>query len=172
MSLATLKTKVEQLIEKAQSGGDYIVYPEWEYIRPANWLPRPELTLGEDTNEIWALIEVDESETEHDGAPIENAVVVAEGKKQFWKKYTPKKTNAYINEYQIANIPQEDIPNVVELIFNSIYPISMNYRYQRDAYIKLEIVSGTPFTNGSYYQDGFLSIPFLRVFDCEQPLYL
>lgn len=169
MSLATLKTKVEQLVEIAQNGGSSgggsseVYDPE---ARPGWWLPRPTVTAGDDINEVWALIEVLPDITEYDGEDISNAEIVANGYKQFWKRVSLTPSSNYV----IC----PDFPDAVELIVNcsayfilsrtagtSVY-YNNNAMKTLDSFGKLQFISGTDITVNSFNAGTFCGISGLR----------
>lgn len=86
MSINTLKTKVEQLIKKVEDFPELFEYGTANYTRPSWWLPYPELTSGENINEIFLLMEVLPDVMEYDGIDLSNTSVLKNGKKQFWKR--------------------------------------------------------------------------------------
>ena len=85
MSLATLKEKVEKLIDKIESFPVLTENTAVNYTRPSWWLPYPETAENKGINEIFLLIEVDSGVTEYDGTDLSNTAVLPNGRKQFWK---------------------------------------------------------------------------------------
>lgn len=151
MSLETLKNKVEQLIEKAQSGGssELIEYPDIGYTRPSFWLPRPTLTKGDNVNEVWALIEVLPDVMEYEGVHLSDIAILPNNKKQFWYMVEPELST----DGTYATLG--DVPNAIELIVNCIVPlrltpdtgVSTSQIYTltaRAIYRDVEIITGTP----------------------------
>lgn len=144
MSLETLRSKVEQLIEIAQSGGGStsdgaINYPNYNYVRPSWWLPRPTIISNASINEIWVLNEVDASLNEYDGIDIADAAVVRNGYKQFWQRIE-------------GNVLDHYLPDAIELIFNCKQTAYISAKMLTVSasiapgvtFPKLQIVTGTP----------------------------
>lgn len=158
MSLTTLKTKVEQLIEKAQSGDEStaIEYPEYGFVRPSWWLPRPEDLSG---STMWFLCEVPEDMETCDGIDLTDAVKVKNGRKQIWiKNDIRNRDKVNINGY------------CIEWILNSPNAsLGLSYNYQAKLWRNLRIVTGTtlaPSIGLTGYTDGFRYAANLKVVDC------
>lgn len=167
MSLTTLKTKVEQLIEKAQSSGESeaIDYPEWGFTRPSWWLPRPELTEGDNINECYYLDEVDADVNDYMGVDTSNLEILPNGKKQFWRRHVVTIDMNLTGGTEYLSIPFDK--NAIELIINcSAEKVTLPYRFQGDGFLSLQIITGTPLSTGNYLQDGIGSNA-LKVVDCK-----
>ena len=139
MSLATLKTKVEQLIDKIQSFPVLTENTAANYTRPSWWLPYPELTKGENVNEIFLLIETQADEEEYDGVDLSGTPVMPNGRKQFWKR---------IEGTQVEG----EMPDLLEVLANCTekwcfnHPtavITTSLTNARAFYPKLQIIGGT-----------------------------
>lgn len=173
MSLATLKTKVKQLIEKAQNAGvesGAIDYPEWGFTRPNWWLPRPELT--ESTDKVWCLCEFSADMDSFDGIDLTSAQVVKNGKKQIW--ITKEAGNhAHMFWFGKGNASSwGSFSNyVIELLFNLKKQIGFSYCYQNTNWQNLKIVSGTTVAVGKYMSDGLRWSYDAKVFDCPLLLF-
>lgn len=140
MSLATLKTKVEQLIDKIENFPVLTEDTEVNYTRPSWWLPYPETTKKKGLNEIFLLIEVEADTTEYDGIDLSNSVVLPNGRKQFWKR---------IEGTQI----EDEMPDLLEVYANCTDEWCFNHTAlavttaltnAKALYPKLQIISGTP----------------------------
>lgn len=115
-------------------------YKEINYIRPSWWLPHPQLTQGDNVNEIWILHEIEENVNEYQGIDITNATVVREGYKQFWQRIE-------------GNVIDQFHYNAVEMIFNCTEIASFSLKCAaitniisqfQTTFPKLQIISGTP----------------------------
>lgn len=115
-------------------------YKEINYIRPSWWLPHPQLTQGDNVNEIWILHEIEEDINEYQGINITNATVVREGYKQFWQRIE-------------GNVINQFHPSAVEMIFNcteiatfSLKCVALNnvLAQFQTTFPNLQIISGTP----------------------------
>lgn len=187
MSLATLKTKVEQLIEKAQSDGESgaIDYPEWGFTRPSWWLPRPELTEGVD--EVWFLADLPleaegikykgniygfessfktSSDAMHWEMLIEIGVEkkVSNSRKQCWIRAT----SAHWSKRLLFGSGFIDCDSFVEIVINSTTIIpEFSYFYNSYVFKNLKIITGTPITNSASNQEGFSHAYALTVVENE-----
>ena len=117
-----------------------IEYKDINYVRPSWWLPHPQLTQGDNVNEIWILHEIEEDINEYQGIDITNATVVREGYKQFWQHIE-------------GNIIDQFHYNAVEMIFNCTETASFSVKSAainnlitqfQTTFPKLQIISGTP----------------------------
>ena len=86
MSLLTLKNKVEELVEKIKAFPNIADEIDSDYTRPSWWLPYPELTQGDNVNEIFLLMEVESDVMEYEGIDLTDTPILQNGKKQFWKR--------------------------------------------------------------------------------------
>lgn len=140
MSLATLKTKVEQLIDKIESFPVLTEDTEMNYTRPSWWLPYPEIIKSNGVNEIFLLLEVDADTTEYDGIDLSTTTVLPNGRKQFWKR---------IEGTQIEG----EMPELLEVYANctdewcfshTAIAVTTALTNAKSFYPKLQIINGTP----------------------------
>lgn len=169
MSLETLKPKVAELIKIAlneEGGGEKTVieYPKFNYTRPSWWLPRP--VLSNNAREVWLLHEVEADVTEYNGIDFSTAEILPNGKKQAWERITNIISN--VNGYFVISSTYNGtrFPYAVEIILNSDAPINFNYRYQKQDFQKLQIITGTALDIGNYLNDGFKDSYSLKMIDC------
>ena len=162
MSLATLKTKVEQLIDRIKSFPVLTENTDVNYTRPSWWLPCPESTKPDGTNEIFLLIEVDEDTEEYGGIDLSDTPVLPNGRKQFWQK---------IEGTQIEG----EIPELLEVYANctdewcfnhAAVTVTTSLTNAKSFYPKLQIIGGTPMKISSSAN----TLPVsgsLRLINCE-----
>lgn len=162
MSLATLKGKVEQLIDKIESFPVLTEDTEVNYTRPSWWLPYPELTKANGVNEIFLLIEVDADTAEYDGIDLSNTAVLPNEKKQLWKR---------IEGTQI----EDEMPDLLEVYANcsdewcfshTSMAVTTTPTNAKSFYPKLQIIGGTPMKIASTAN----TLPVsgnLRLINCE-----
>lgn len=162
MSLATLKAKVEQLIDKIDSFPVLTENTEVNYTRPSWWLPYPEITKSKSVNEIFLLIEVDADTTEYGGTDLSNTAVLRNGKKQFWKR---------IEGTQI----EDEMPELLEVYANcadewcfthTTMPVTTALSNAKTFYPKLQIIGGTPMKISSS-SNTLAASGNLRLINCE-----
>ena len=162
MSLVTLKTKVEQLIDRVLSFPVLTEYTDTSYTRPTWWLPYPVLTEGKSVNEIFLLLEVDADTAEYDGTDLSGTPVLPNGKKQFWKR---------IEGTQVEG----DIPELLEVYANCAEEWCFSHQSvtatttlanARAIYPKLQIISGTPMKISST-MNTLPATGRLRIINCE-----
>lgn len=162
MSLATLKTKVEQLIDRINSFPVLYEDTEVNYTRPSWWLPHPEAVKNKGLNEIFLLIEVESDTEEYDGIDLSDTAVLPNGRKQFWKR---------IEGTQIEG----EMPDLLEVFANCTDEWCFNHTSAtvttaltnaKSFYPKLQIIGGTPMKITS----GANTLPVLgnlRLINCE-----
>ena len=162
MSLATLKTKVEKLIDKIESFPVLSENTDTNYTRPSWWLPYPKTAESQGLNEIFLLIEVDSSVTEYDGIDLSDTAVLPNGRKQFWKR---------IEGTQIEG----EIPDLLEVYANctdewcfnhTAFAVTTSLTNAKPLYPKLQIIGGTPMKIASNAN----ALPVsgnLRLINCE-----
>ena len=162
MSLATLKVKVEKLIDKIESLPVLTEDIAVNYTRPSWWLPYPEVLKNQGLNEIFLLLEVDGSVTEFDGIDLSETAVLSNGRKQFWKR---------IEGIQIEG----EMPDLLEVFANcsdewcfnhTSATVTTSLTNAKAFYPKLQIIGGTPMKITSNAN----TLPVtgnLRIIDCE-----
>ena len=169
MSLATLKDKVGQLIEKAQSGGESgaIDYPEWGFTRPSWWLPRPELSDGVD--EIWGLCEFPADMNSFEDIDLSNVPIARNGTKQIWlqKNCAYYTVGLFAKENgALATVDASWKNYCVELIINTKGIAKTPYHYQGRVWANLRIVTGTTIVFCVEMSDGLRWSYDLKVWEC------
>lgn len=162
MSLATLKAKVEQLIDKIESFPVLTENTEVNYTRPSWWLPYPEITKSNGVNEIFLLIEVDADTAEYEGIDLTDTAVLPNGRKQFWKR---------IEGTQIEG----EMPELLEVYANCTDEWCFNHTAMavttaltnaKAFYPKLQIIGGTPMKISSS-TNTLAASGNLRLINCE-----
>ena len=168
MSLATLKDKVEQLIEKAQSGGGEVIdYPEWGFTRPSWWLPRPKVTEGVD--EIWGLCEFPADMDNFNGIDLSNVPIARNGTKQIWLQENCAYHNSGLFAKEngaLASVDASWCNYCVELIINTKGIAKTPYLYQGRVWANLRIVTGTTIVFCAEMNDGLRWSYDLKVWEC------
>lgn len=164
----TSLAEVPTAIESVQSGGggvetidDYEAY----YTRPSWWLPYPELTAGDNINEIFLLMEVKPDVMEYDGIDLTNTPILRNGKKQFWKRIEGKQIEGEQPDLLEVYANCVDDWNFYHTAFSLLATGAYTGTAFSAFYPKLHIISGTPMSVAANTQNlGFASN--LKKVDC------
>ena len=149
-SLAEVPTAIESVQSGGSGGVETIDDYEAYYTRPSWWLPYPELTEGDDINEIFLLMEVEPEVMEYDGIDLSNTAILRNGKKQFWKKVESNKLEGVfpdlleihancVNDWYVSHSSVN-----ISVIGASSISLTMSSVKNANYYPKLQLISGTP----------------------------